>query len=707
MFLSLSLTGALLWKVEQRSLVALACSKAPHSRRHWFKASVLSLMFLSLSLTGVSLCAPVEGRTALLVALACSKASHSRRHWFKVLEQVVFVDLSEDSAWILKTNGDLLVQTALCQERPCARSLPVETPGVFVQVCASGGVVWALTEHSAVFYREGVSSLCAEGERWVQDTVSEAQGLEPLCLALGSGLVWALDSEGGLWFRTGISPSRPQGTDDHWWEVRIWDYAAPDQGSLFQSLWSGSGLGSSLGSGLGVRSGPARSGPVRSGPVDRVVSFLSQSTQVQPALVCSGPSGIWVGSARNRIHHSRSGRVTGTFWQTLVPRGTVSSTKWSFITSSCVHPPNTGCFLWLCQSRRDLFCVWDQDGELRPSSVPLPPEVELSHVSVCKDSVWALDSFGRVLIRTLTQACPSGLSWTLLDLSQLESREFVLKCVRGQRSLVSHEECVSEKVCVWCGSPVLCVGLEAYVWCVGLLCVYYMCVCCVSPGGVRLEAYVWRSTSGVFLLCVYYMCVYVVYLQEEYVWCESGVREAYVWCVYLLCVFICVYVVYLPGGEAYVWCGSGCVSRVCVLCVYVVYLQEVYVWCGSGGVTSGVGLEAYVWCGSGGVRLVWVWCVFLMCVYYVCMLCISRRRSLEAYVWCGSGVCFSLYVVYLQEVYVWCESGVREAYVWCGSPCGSQNVWAVDSKGLVYFRVGTQPLNPSMMLPAWICIEPL
>lgn len=38
--------------------------------------------------------------------------------------------------------------------------------------------------------------------------------------------------------------------------------------------------------------------------------------------------------------------------------------------------------------------------------------------------------------------------------------------------------------------------------------------------------------------------------------------------------------------------------------------------------------------------------------------------------------------------------------------CGSQNVWACDANGMVYFRVGTQPLNPSMMLPAWICIEP-
>lgn len=41
----------------------------------------------------------------------------------------------------------------------------------------------------------------------------------------------------------------------------------------------------------------------------------------------------------------------------------------------CVLPVS-GTFLWLAQSRKDLFCVWDQDGELRPSSVLLPPEVK-------------------------------------------------------------------------------------------------------------------------------------------------------------------------------------------------------------------------------------------------------------------------------------------------------------------------------------------
>lgn len=49
---------------------------------------------------------------------------------------------------------------------------------------------------------------------------SEAQGLELMCVALGDGgTAWALDANGSLWFRTAISSSRPQGGDDHWWQV--------------------------------------------------------------------------------------------------------------------------------------------------------------------------------------------------------------------------------------------------------------------------------------------------------------------------------------------------------------------------------------------------------------------------------------------------------------------------------------------------------
>lgn len=42
---------------------------------------------------------------------------------------------------------------------------------MFSQVCVRGGVVWALSEHKALFYREGLNSYCSEGDGWKYDTV--------------------------------------------------------------------------------------------------------------------------------------------------------------------------------------------------------------------------------------------------------------------------------------------------------------------------------------------------------------------------------------------------------------------------------------------------------------------------------------------------------------------------------------------------------
>lgn len=56
-------------------------------------------------------------------------------------------------------------------DRPCARSVKVDCPCVFSQVCVRGGVVWALSEHKSLFYREGVNSYCSEGDSWKYDTV--------------------------------------------------------------------------------------------------------------------------------------------------------------------------------------------------------------------------------------------------------------------------------------------------------------------------------------------------------------------------------------------------------------------------------------------------------------------------------------------------------------------------------------------------------
>ncbi|CAB1335420.1 unnamed protein product, partial [Coregonus sp. 'balchen'] len=103
---------------------------------------------------------------------------------------------------------------------------------------------------------------------------------------------------------------------------------------------------------------------------------------------------------------------TGTFWQGVVPRGTVSATKWVFVCSSAVLRS----FLWLGQSRKDLFCVWDQDGQMHPTTVQLPQDTEMVQRSACRDALWGLNYHGRIHIRTLSTS-PTGMH--LLDLSQL------------------------------------------------------------------------------------------------------------------------------------------------------------------------------------------------------------------------------------------------------------------------------------------------
>lgn len=410
--LSLVVTDRFIWCLDFKG--ALFCSSLLNGSLSWqrFEENVHQV---ALSPSG-SLLWKVEQKT--MTAYACGKVTiKGKRHWYKALDDTAFVALSDDTAWIIRTNGDLYLQTGLSVDRPCARSVKVDCPCPMAQIAARGSVVWALSEQRGVFYREGLSSYCAEGEHWKYDTVSESQGLEPICIALGeNNTVWALDTSGSLWFRTGVTAKKPQGEDDHWWQVSITDYVVFDQGSLLQTL---------------IQATQTVATATRA-PVERVaerlrVAFLSQHSQCQPSLISVSTSGVWIASGRNDFHVAK-GSLIGTFWKGVVPRGTASATKWVFVFSSVV-PAKEGSFLWLGQSRKDLFCIWNQDLQMRPFTIQFPPDVEMVQLSACHDALWGLDHYGRVHIRTLSASCSTGIDWTLLDLSQLGNVRFLsLSC---------------------------------------------------------------------------------------------------------------------------------------------------------------------------------------------------------------------------------------------------------------------------------------
>ncbi|XP_063039792.1 tectonin beta-propeller repeat-containing protein 2 [Engraulis encrasicolus] len=410
--LSLVVTERHVWCLDFKG--GLYCSPLPNGGLAWQKFEE-NVQQMAISPSG-SLLWKVEQKT--MTAYACGKVTiKGKRHWYKALTETACVALSEDTAWIIRTNGDLYLQTGLSVDRPCARSVKVECPCPLSQLCARAGVVWALSEQRGLFYREGLNAYCPEGEVWKNDKISENQALEPMCIALGeSNTLWALDTNGSLWFRTGISTKLPQGEDQHWWQVNITDYVVFDQGSLFQTL---------------IHATQSITTATRA-PVERVaeclrVAFLSQHSQCQPSLVSTNASGVWIASGRNDFHVAK-GSLIGTYWRSVVPRGTASATKWAFVFSSAV-PSKEGSFLWLGQSRKDLFCIWDGDPQLRPSTVQLPPDTEMVHLTACRDALWGLDQHGRVHIRPLSVSCPIGMHWMLLDLSQLGHARLVsLSC---------------------------------------------------------------------------------------------------------------------------------------------------------------------------------------------------------------------------------------------------------------------------------------
>nr|XP_003408907.1 tectonin beta-propeller repeat-containing protein 2 isoform X1 [Loxodonta africana] len=400
--LSLAVSEKYLWCLDYKG--GLFCSALPGTGLRWQKFED-AVQQVAVSPSGALLW-KIEQKSNR--AFACGKVTiKGKRHWYEALPQTVFVALSDDTAWIIRTNGDLYLQTGLSVDRPCARAVKVDCPYPLSQITARNSVVWALTEQRALLYREGVSSFCPEGEQWKCDIVSERQALEPVCIALGDQqTLWALDTRGNLWFRTGVVSKKPQGDDDHWWQVSITDYVVFDQGSLFQTVIHATHSVAT-----------AAQAPVEKVADKLRMAFWSQQLQCQPSLLGINTSGVWLSSGRNELHVAK-GSLIGTYWNNVVPRGTASATKWAFVLASAA-PSKEGSSLWLCQSSKDLCCISTRSAQSRPSTMQLPPDAEMRAYAACQDALWALDSLGQVFIRTLSWSCPTGMHWTRLDLSQL------------------------------------------------------------------------------------------------------------------------------------------------------------------------------------------------------------------------------------------------------------------------------------------------
>lgn len=81
-----------------------------------------------------------------MTAFACAKVSvKGKRHWYKAVEQTGFVALSDDSAWIIRTNGDLYLQTGNQHTHSCFRGSCSSETGLSPDSLSPSDVVFCLT----------------------------------------------------------------------------------------------------------------------------------------------------------------------------------------------------------------------------------------------------------------------------------------------------------------------------------------------------------------------------------------------------------------------------------------------------------------------------------------------------------------------------------------------------------------------------------
>ncbi|CAJ0953165.1 unnamed protein product, partial [Ranitomeya imitator] len=200
-------------------------------------------------------------------AFACGKVTiKGKRHWYEALPQASSVALSDDTAWIIRTNGDLYLQTGLSVDRPCARAIKVDCPCPLSQITARNNVVWALTEQRGLLYRK---ELAASLRRVKSGSATWS----------GPIMTFVFNEPRTL-------------------QVSITDYVVFDNYTLFQTLIQATQTVAT----------------VAQAPVEKVadklrMTFWSQQSQCQPSLLGVNSSGVWITSGKNDFHVAKGNLI--------------------------------------------------------------------------------------------------------------------------------------------------------------------------------------------------------------------------------------------------------------------------------------------------------------------------------------------------------------------------------------------------------------
>ncbi|XP_071963719.1 tectonin beta-propeller repeat-containing protein 2-like [Antedon mediterranea] len=318
--------------------------------------------------------------------------------WAPACNDVRYVSLDENIAWIVKTNHDVYVQQNLSRDRVCSRSIKVSSSfqTKMDQVVTSRGVAWGRVMDGTIVYRLGITATKQIGNQWVQ---FDNQSFDVASIALDSrNTGWVIDQDGNVWFKTGVTMETPQGDTNHWWQVPMSQYLMQDQ-SYFKTIFN------------------------------TMSHHLKVQHQPRPMLVGASSAGVWVvGSGHDKSSlYASKGNLIGHYWNVVSPHGLSQSIQWLCISASGTYA--TSGMVWTLQKSGEVFCF--PSDTLRPSLVE-PPTIKdnLTYLSSSAYGLWAIGESNTVYVRDgISERHPQGLKWKTLNLSQLRSNKVVhLSC---------------------------------------------------------------------------------------------------------------------------------------------------------------------------------------------------------------------------------------------------------------------------------------
>ncbi|KAL4238724.1 Propeller [Mactra antiquata] len=320
--------------------------------------------------------------------------------WVEAVRDVAYICVDNRSAWYIKTNQQLMMQSRLSKDRPCFTGVEVDCSHRLKQILCHNGVVWALTENCCWLYRDGITPDRPAGTSWCTgDSSSENRLFSHLALG-EDGYGWAVDIIGQVWFRCGVTMEKPRG-DKYWWQVPIGgEYMMKDM-TAFDMLKSFS---------------------KKFDPQKLTVLLSSQNG----GLIAAG-TGVWVCPEYKNVLHVCRGSIEGQLWTEAHPETLAPSSCWKTVVASTAD--NLNGLVWAQQPNGDIFAF--SSNRQNCTSIP-GPSLSLSSgllfacISVCTDALWGLTHSGQVFIRTgMSELEPRGTGWSELDLSQLEDTQIV------------------------------------------------------------------------------------------------------------------------------------------------------------------------------------------------------------------------------------------------------------------------------------------